>query len=40
MGATVSLRDTVFIYADVDYLLPFDDGRMGASVIGGLRIAF
>jgi outer membrane autotransporter protein len=40
MGGTVSLLDNVFVYADVDYRIPFDDGRQGASVIGGLRVAF
>ena len=40
LGGTVSMLDNVFLYADVDYRIPFDDGRSGAQVIGGLRVAF
>jgi len=40
MGGTVSLVDNVNLYADVDYRIPFDNGRSGASVVGGLRISF
>ena len=40
MGGTVSLLDNVNLYADVDYRLPFDNGRQGASVIGGVRLSF
>ena len=40
LGGTVSLLDNVNLYADVDYRIPFDDGRQGAQVIGGLRISF
>ena len=40
MGGTVSLLDNVNLYADVDYRLPFDNGRKGVSVIGGVRFSF